>query len=272
MSAAEGKAPHPQATQREAVAAQVARAFDFPFETPIVVGVTGLLMPGAWFLLPKPNQLFTFHGTLAFPMVLAGRMLCDVPATNVLGSDPNRSMAHLRDLQSLLRLLYAKTIVLWTLIAPLSAVVAIAVGLHDGRAIDTIFTLAWILIVPFGVLGVSAWAGIYFPYHPIARRNRWAHRRPLKRMILGWVTLAVLPYMLVPVLVLIISAPTLLLWYLTSQTNGTTRIPDGDFAMGVLISCGLAIAVGLWGHHSGARIAEKRTVNLVEFLSDPSRG
>jgi hypothetical protein len=76
-------------------------------------------------------------------------------------------------------------------------------------------------------------------------------------MILRWVTLTVLPYILVPALVVVISAPTLLLWYLTSQTNGTTRIPDGDFALGVLIGCGLAVAAWLWGRHRGVRIAER---------------
>jgi hypothetical protein len=259
-------------TLREAVGTQFGRAFHSPFETPIVVAVNGLLMTGAWFLLPNPNPLFTFHGALAFPMVLAGWMFSDVPATNVLGSDAERSIAALDDPPSLLRLFYAKNLVLWMLIAPFCAVLAIIVGLHEDRVTATIFTLAWILIVPLGALGLSAWAGIYFPYHPIPLRDRWERRRPFKRMILRWITLAVLPYMLVPVLVVIISAPTLLLWYLTSHANATPRISDGDFALGVLIGCGLAIAAWLGGHHRGVRIAEKRNVELIEFLSDPGRG
>jgi len=269
---AEGEVGLPPTTLREAVGAQFARAFHSPFETPIVVAVNGLIMTGAWFLIPNPNPLFTFHGALAFPIVMAGWMLSDVPATNVLGSDAKRSIAAIEDPPSLLRLLYAKNIVLWTLVAPLCAVLAIVVGLYEDRATATIFTLAWILIVPLGVLGLSAQAGIYFPYHPIALRDRWEHRHPFKRMILRWITLAVLPYVLVPALVVIISAPTLLLWYLTSQTNGATRIPDGDFALGVLIGCALALAAWLWGNRRGVRIAEKREVSLIEFLSDPGRG
>ena len=260
-------------TLREAVGTQFARAFHPPYETPIVVAVNGLLMTGAWFLLPNPNPLFTFHGALAFPMVLAGWMFSDVPATNVLGSDAERSIAALEDPPSLLRLLYAKNIVLWMLIAPFCAVLAIVIGLHEDRVAASIFTLAWILVVPLGALGLAAWAGIYFPYHPIALRDRWEHRRPFKQMILRWMTLAVLPYMLVPILVVVISAPTLLLWYLTSsQTNGTKQVTDGDFALGVLIGCGLSAAAWYWGHRRGVRIAEQRKAELLAYLSNPSRG
>ncbi len=268
----EAEVPVLPATLGKAVKAQLARAFHAPFETLIVVGVNGLLMTGAWFLLPNPNPLFTFHGALAFPIVLAGWMLSDVPATNVLGADAKASIAALRDPRSLLRLLYAKSLVLWALVAPLCAVVAIVLGLYEDRVGATIFTLAWILIVPLGVLGLSAWAGIYFPYHPIALRDRWAHRRPLRQMILRWSSLAVLPYLLVPMLVIAISAPTLLLWYLTSQTNGARRIPDGDFALGVLIGCGLAVVSWFWGHRRGVRIAEQRRADLIDFLSNPHNG
>jgi hypothetical protein len=259
-------------TLREAVGAQFARAFHTPFETPIVVAVNGLLMTGGWFLLPNPNPLFEFHGALAFPMILAAWMYSDVPATNVLGSDAQRSVLALDDPAAMRRLLYAKNIVLWMLIAPLCSLIAIGVGIHEHRLTATIFSLAWILIVPLGALGLSAWAGIYFPYHPVELRYRWEHRRPFKRMILRWLTLAVLPYGLVPVLAVVLSIPTLLLWYFTSQTGGITRIPDGDFALGVLIGCVLSLTAWIWGHHAGVRIARRRKANLIAFLSDPGAG
>lgn len=260
------------ATLREAVGEQFARAFHTPFETPIVVAVNGLLMTGAWFLLPNPNPLFTFHGTLAFPMILAAWMYSDVPATNVLGSDAARSVRALDDPPVLRRLLFAKNIVLWLLIAPLCSVIAVGVGIHEDRVVATIFSLAWIVVVPLGALGLAAWAGILFPYHPLDLSYRWEHRRPFMRMIVRWLTLAVLPYGLVPVLAVVISSPTLVLWYFTSQSHGITRISDGDFALGVLIGCVLGLAAWVWGLRAGVRIAQRRRAKLVAFLSDPARG
>ena len=48
-----------------------------------MVAVNGLLMAGAWFLLPR-GWLFTLQSALAFPVVLSSWMYADVPATNVL--------------------------------------------------------------------------------------------------------------------------------------------------------------------------------------------
>jgi len=271
VSAADAVPVRP-ATLREAVRSQYTRAFHPPFDMPIVVASNGLFMTGCWFLLPNPNPLFTFHGALAFPMVLASWMFSDVPATNVLGSDAMVSITALQDPRSLLRMLLAKNFVLWTLIAPFCAVIAIILGLQEDRPTATIFTIVWILVVPWGTLPLAAWAGIYYPYHPIALRDRWRHRRQFKRMILRWGILVVLPYMLVPAIVVIISAPTLLLWYLTSHTGGWSRVSDGDFAVGVLIGCGLAAVACLWGYRRGVRIAEKRKPDLILYLGDPRRG
>lgn len=269
-----GDDPHVRlpSTLREAVGEQLTRAFHAPFETPIVVAVNGALMTGAWFLLPDPNPLFTFHGALAFPMILAAWMYSDVPATNVLGSDALRSRLALEDPPALRRLLYAKNIVLWLLIAPLCSLIAIGVGVHEHRLVATIFSLAWIVIVPLGALGLAAWAGVFFPYHPLDLRYRWEHRRPFRRMIVRWLALAVLPYGLVPVLAVVISLPTLALWYFTSQTNGITRISDGEFALGVSVGCVLGVAAWIWGQRTAVRIALKRKTKLATFLADPAQG
>ena len=65
----------------------------------MVVAVNGVLVTAAWLWLPLPLQdlVFTLHGALAFPVVLATWMLADVPATNVLGSDADRVLATLDD-------------------------------------------------------------------------------------------------------------------------------------------------------------------------------
>ena len=234
--------------------------------------VNGLLMAGAWFLFPANNALFRFHGALAFPMILASWMYSDVPATNVLGSDAARWILALDDPVMLRRLLYAKNLVLWTLIAPLCSIIAIGIGLHEKRVLASLMTIAWIAVVPLGALGLAAWVGIWFPYHPLALRHRWEHRRPFRRMIVRWLTLALVPYGLVPLLGVAVSIPTLTLWGLRSQSGGITRIPDSDLAWGVLIACVVAMIAWVGGHHFGVRIAERRRSRLVAFLADPDLG
>ena len=70
-------------TFRAAVTAEMGQAFSPPYQVPIVVAVNGLLIAGAWFLLPR-GWLFTLQSALAFPVVLSSWMYADVPATNVL--------------------------------------------------------------------------------------------------------------------------------------------------------------------------------------------
>ena len=120
-------------TFRAAVAAEMGQAFSPPYQVPIVVAVNGLLMAGAWFLLPR-GWLFTLQSALAFPVVLSSWMYADVPATNVLAPDRIRVLAALGDRTMISRLLLAKTAVLWVFVAPLCAVLALVVGLeHHAR-------------------------------------------------------------------------------------------------------------------------------------------
>ncbi len=259
-------------TLAKAVRVQLVMSFRPPYEALIVVAVNGALMTGAWFLLPSPNPLFPLHGSLAFAMILASWMYSDVPATNVLGSDANRSIAALEEPVALRRLLYAKNLVLWLLVAPLCSLLALAIGISENRLLATVFTIVWIAVVPLGALGIAALIGIYFPYHPIALSERWAHRRPWRRMIFRWLILAVVPYGLVPMLIIVLSLPTLLLWYFSSQRNGVTRIPDAQFVWGVLVACAAAIAVWILGHRLAVRLASRRKGSLTAFLKDPFNG
>ncbi|HXW33227.1 MAG TPA: hypothetical protein VEJ87_01530 [Acidimicrobiales bacterium] len=109
------------------------------------------------------ERLFSVHGTPAFSIVLAGWMLSDVPATNVLGPDASRVLASLGDPTMFRRLLYAKNIVLWTLVAPLCSAPALAIGINAHDLTAMVISIVAIAVVPFGALGFSAWVGIRFP-------------------------------------------------------------------------------------------------------------
>lgn len=258
-----------------AVRAELRRALHPPFEVPLIVGANGCALAAAWFLAPPrlAHLLFTFHGPLGFPMALAAWMYSDVPATNQLGADPRWALAALPDRAALRRMYHAKHLVLWLLISPLALAVAVVVGLHEGKPLASIFTLLWIGLVPLGALGLSAWLGIYLPYHPVPLRRRWEHRRPYRRQ-LRWLLLTVAPYGLVPLVILVLSVPTVVLWLATVglHRQQTERFTDRVFSWGVGLGGVLAVAAWLGGVRAGAFLAQRRADRLAPFLADPDRG
>ncbi len=258
----------------EAIRIELRRTFRAPFEVPTVVAVNGALMSSAWFFLPGSlkDKLFTLHGSLVFGLVLAGWMYSDVPATNVLGPDSSRAVAAVTDPLMFRRLLYAKNVTLWILVAPLCSVITIGIGLFKHDLVAALCVIAAIAIVPLGALGISAWVGIRFPYHPMPLRFRWDHHRPWWRMIIRWLSLALTPYGLVPVLTAALMVPSLILWGEFTTHGFSDKIPDADYAWGVAVACAIAAVCWIGGHRLGYRIARRRRVELLEFLGDPARG
>ncbi len=260
------------ATFVAAVGAELRRAFSPPYEAPAVVAVNGLLMAGAWFLLPA-NWFFELHTARIFPITLAVWMLSDVAATNVLGSDARRMSLVLDQPRDLHRMLAAKNLVLWLLITPVCATVAVVVGLLARQTLlSALATIAALAIVPFGALGVAAWLGILYPYHALPLAVRWQHRRPYGRMVVRWLLLVLIPWSLVPLAAIVVNvAPVLLAGlYLSSGTWATG--PDRAFALGVLIFAAVDAAAWFGGHAVAARLAGRRSQALREFLADPLHG
>jgi hypothetical protein len=231
-------------------------------------------MSSAWFFLPMGlrDKLFTLHGTLAFALILAAWMYSDVPSTNVLGPNAQRVVANLDDPGALRRLLYAKNIVLWLMITPICALVAVINGLIDHSFLSTLYTIIAIGVLPFGFLAISAWVGILFPYHPMPLRYRWEHRQPKKTKLVRWAALAVTPYVLVPFLAALMLVPSLLLWGFTSPHGLSGKVPDHDLGLGVAVACAIALVCSVGGQRLGVWIAQRRRAKLAEFLSDPVRG
>ena len=153
---------------RAALGWELREVFRPPFADLLVVAFNAALMCGAWFLLPTSWQdwLFTLHGPLAFAMVLAGWMYSDVPATNVLAPDRRRVVAALDNPEMLRRLLYAKNLCLWCLVAPFCTVVAVIIGWVHHDWPPTLVSVTAIAVVPFGTLGVSACVGIRLALPP----------------------------------------------------------------------------------------------------------
>jgi hypothetical protein len=258
----------------QAVRYELRRTLHPPYAAAGVVVGNGLLMAVCWTLLPPGvvNAVFRFHGPLAFALVLAIWMYADVPATNVLGGDPARSIAALADPAALRRLLFAKNIVLWLLATPLCTLVAIGIGTYENRPVTTALTLLWIAAVPLGTLGPAGWVGICLPYHPLPLRYRWTRRRLWRPMLARWIALVLTPYVVVPLMSLTLTLPSLLLWYALSPGKGDSRLSDARFGWGLLLVAVLSVAAWLVGNRYGARLAGRRGERLTAFLSDPDRG
>jgi hypothetical protein len=235
---------------------------------PGVVLINGALMALCWALLPSGvvDAVFRFHGPLAFPMVLAGWMYADVPATNLLGADPQRSLAALGNPRALRRLWYAKNLVLWLFATPPCVLAAVWIGGLEHQPAATFLTVVWVLCVPVGTLGFAGCIGVLFPYHRLPVRKRWAARRSWRRMLARWVCLLLVPYGVVPLLTLVVTLPSLLLW------AAAGRIGDVEFAAGLALAAAVATVAWPVGHWYGSRLARRRRAWLSAFLSDPCRG
>jgi hypothetical protein len=262
------------ATLPATLRAEFRRALRPPYETPSVVVGNGLLVTVLWVLLPASvvSSVFRFHGALAFALVLASWMYSDVPATNLLGGDAERSIAALRDPAVLRRMWYAKNLVLWAFVTPLCTVVAIGLGIYEHRLTTTALTVVWIWTVPLGALGFSSWVGVWYPYHVLPLRYRWTRRRRWRQMLCRWAVLVLVPYVVVPLLTAVLTLPSVLLWTAVAPSGERNRITDAQFGWGLLLAAVLAGAAWGVGHWYGPRLAYRRRERLAGFLRDPERG
>jgi len=239
---------------------------------PGVVVANAALTCIGWFLLPPEarNWLFKLHGPLAFPVVLESWMLADVPATNVLGEDATGAAAVLHDPRALLDFLDAKRVALWLFVAPVCALLALIIGFNRHTYVSALSTAGLLLLLPFGVLGISALFGIAFPYRQRSLRWRWEHRRN-RRQTVRWAILIVAPYSVVPAISGVLVAPSLLVAR-RSVGSHTRRLTEGEFALGAVLACLLAAAAYYIGHEIATRMVERRAAALEAFLTDPDQG
>ena len=238
------------------------------------MAINAALMSSAWFFLPPSlrDQIFELHGSLAFAFVLSSWMYSDVPATNVLACDTVRTLAAIDEPGTLHLILTARRRILWLVVAPVCLLIAFVNGIGAADRVVVVYSAVAIGVIPFGVLGVSAWVGVLFPYHPIPLRYRWEHRRAWWPMLGRWATLVLLPYGVVPLLTVVFLAPTLLIWGLTSPKGLTQKLPDNDLGLGIALACLIALAAAYFGQRASLRLVDRRRDRLVAYLSDPLRG
>lgn len=244
-----------------------------PYEVLICIAANGVLMTLSWCFLPVQllNLVFSLHGSFAFAVVLASWMFADVPATNVLANDAERTLAVLDQPHLLSQMLYAKNLALWIWAAPICVLINLGNGAvhHDWSTV--VVTSFEIVIVPLSSLGVASWVGIWLPYHPITLRDRFGRHSVWTRRNLRWMVVVTLPYTVVPVVIGLINLPAVLLWGHDVKALSIGHL-EANILPGVLMTMVLAAGAYIGGHRMGQRFITKRRDQLRAYLSDPSRG
>jgi hypothetical protein len=257
---------------RLALVSELRRCFSKPWDVPVVVATNGMLTAIAWFLLPASVRewFFSLHGPLAFPVVLEYWMLADVPATNVVGSDAGGALAALSAEPALRQFLYAKRAVLWLLVAPMCSAIALGVGVTRHTYAAAVSICVVLLILPFGVLIITAYFGIVFPYHQRSLGWRWRRRRDLRQSC-RWLVLVMAPYCLVPAVASVLVLPSVVVAH-RAVHRGTILLTGGGFVVSAVLACVVTAMIVLIGHDIGGKLVRRKGAWLAAYLSDPDRG
>ncbi len=261
-----------QSTRRSAVADMYRRVFRPPLEIPLALITNAVLVTLAWFLVPPRvhDWLFSLHGPLAFPVVVASWMLGDTPSTNVAGLDTTKALSVLEDAAAFRNWLLARCVVLTSLVGVPTAVIALVMGFQGQPVVKVVAVCVVLAILPFGILPIAAWLGLLLPYHPKTIRWRWDHRRDWRR-IARWGLLLLAPFVIVPAVATIVVSPSL---WLAREVFGAPHPPltDTRFALVAATICASALLagwVGLWG---AGRLRIRQHDRLASYLRDPSAG
>lgn len=249
-------------------------AFHYPYTLLQVVVMNAVLVVVLWYFAPPQIEqlFFDVHSPALFTIVLAGWMYSDVPATNVLASDTKRTLPALTDRTMTLRLMSAKRIALWLLVAPLCTLMTFVMGAHDHNWFTEIVAVASIAVLPFGTLAIASWVGILWPYHPRSLTYRWHHRRNWFHDLVRWGVLLVLPYGLVPAIGLVLLLPSLVVWHVRSEQQVLTMSTVPNLVLGVVLAVAMSIVGTIIGSRVGWRLIEKRRAALTHYLDHPELG
>ncbi len=253
------------------LAGEYRRLFRPPFEMPAIMVGNGILLVLAWFLLPQriEDWLFSRHGPLAFPIFLGAWMIADTPATNILAWDTTRSLELLSSPERHLRWLLARSVAIGSVVAVPCVSVAAIVGFRSYPAGPVLWTCLVLLVLPICVLPMSSWLGILLPYHRRPLLWRWEKRKVVRRQ-LRWATLALAPFVMVPMIGTIVLTPSVAAG--TAFAESGERLSTLEFAVSALIACGMSGLIGLVGVVVALHLLKRRAARLADYLRDHELG
>jgi hypothetical protein len=245
---------------RVTVRAELRKVFRPPFAVLQVVAFNMALVLFCWLVL-GPQTITRLSGVIFLPAVLASWAYADVPATNLYGVNPDAALAVLDDPVELRRLIGVRNVVLWMVVSPFTADLAIVLAWDMDAWQTGIMVGAIVLGLPMGFFGATSLMAPLLPYHELPMQVRWQRRDTWVR----WAVAVVMPYFLINPAALILLAPGYLLYHAFGEASWAT------------IPAILLISAWTWWfrritvNHT-LRLTARRLEWLREFLPDPARG
>jgi hypothetical protein len=240
--------------------AELRKVFRPPFAVIQIVLFNMALVLFCWYVL-GPETITRLSGVIFLPAVLASWAFADVPATNLFGVNPAAAMAVLDDPVGLRRLIFIRNLVLWLVVSPITAFLAILLAWDMDAWQTGILVCAIVLGLPMGFFGATAIMAPLLPYHELAMKVRVRRRDTWVR----WAVAVVLPYFLINPAALVLMLPGYLMYHALDETPFAA-------VLGILV-----IAAWTWAFRRltidyTLRLTARRRDWLAEFLPDPSRG
>jgi hypothetical protein len=121
-------------------------------------------------------------------------------------------------------------------------------------------------------LSVAAWVGLWLPYHPQKLLWRWRHRSDWRAALLRWGLLVFLPFMVVPLIAVMLLIPSLIIWIIAHQGYPPQHMDPAGLWIGTAAGVAVSLIVFAWAPTVAAKIALRRYDRLHGYLSNPDHG
>jgi hypothetical protein len=89
---------------------------------------------------------------------------------------------------------------------------------------------------------------------------------------LRWGILVLLPFLVVPVIAVLLLTPTLLIWTLVAQPQPLRDVGPAGLWLGTAVACAISLIVFALGPVITSKIARRRLDRLSGYLSNPEHG
>jgi hypothetical protein len=257
-----------------AVRSEYARILAHGRDDLLAVGFNAALVTVCWFLLPDSirNWLFVLHGALVFPFILEMWMLGDTPATNVAGRDAVRAASQLDDPSALRLWLRAKHIVLTSFIGPIAAIVAMVIAALQQEYMTGAAIAITLLFLPSRRVERRGMDRTLAALSPPEAALALAASFRLASSVASVGVLLVLPYLVVPLIGIVLLSPTLIIWIIAHQGYPPHEMAPAGLWTGTAVSIVVSLIVFAWAPGVASKIARRRRDQLHDYLSDPEHG
>lgn len=242
------------------VAAELRHTLRPPFEVLQLVAINTVLLLLGWFLL-GPTAVSNFNSAIFLPMAIASWAFADIPATNLLGVDPQESLRLLDDPKGLKRMFTVRNLTLMILICPFCILLSLFLLPSQNHPLTSAAVMLAVVAMPLAYLGVASMAAPLFPFHSMSLKER----RGRKDTWVRWGLCCITPWVIIAPAGVISMIPVIIIYNLAPHR-------DGVYLLAALAS--LAWSLLLWraGLAITMKIVRRRRAYLSEFLADPSRG